>query len=254
MQALTDDFKAEYPGVVVYGKGDRAHELRVSDHNEDDTPGVRAAQSDADSDPEHRAIDVMLGPAFSASQAQARIDQILSDARLRARLWYINFQNWQWSRSNGWVRRDNSRDPHPTHVHFSGWVTDDENGAPWFRTGGVTDVFCMKDDNGVFPSKGPNVGLLQRKIVYLGGSVGPKGVDLDYGGDTARGLASLIGGTGEVYGDEEAFALDLLVAAKAGSGKSGGLVPHVHIVPGASVSITGSGTTASVTSGAAVAS
>src|ERR1051326_5441753 len=38
--------------------GDPAHQAEVSGHNPDDTPGVRAERSDADSKPEVRAADV----------------------------------------------------------------------------------------------------------------------------------------------------------------------------------------------------
>lgn len=113
MQALTNDIKSEHPGVVIYGIGDAAHKRRTSDHNEDDTPGSKAAQSDPDNRPEHRAIDVMLGPAMSRAQMYVIINRILNDPRLRARLWYINFENYKWSRSNGWIRSNNSNDPHP---------------------------------------------------------------------------------------------------------------------------------------------
>ena len=131
MQALTNDVRREYPGVVIYGKGDDAHALRISDHNEDDTVGSKAAQADPDTDPEHRAIDVMLGPAFTVAQAWILINTILSNPVLRKRLLYINFLNFQWRRSNGWLRSDNSHDPHPTHIHFSGDVLDDANSASW---------------------------------------------------------------------------------------------------------------------------
>lgn len=131
MQALTRDVEAVYPGVVIYGKGDPAHQLRLSDHNEDDTAGSRPAQSDADSNPEHRAIDVMAGPKMSLAQCQELVDNIVADPAARARLRYINFGNRQWHRRNNWEPVDNSDDPHPGHVHFSGDQADDENPAPW---------------------------------------------------------------------------------------------------------------------------
>lgn len=133
MQALTNDYTSRYPGVTVYGIGDQAHQLHPSDHNEDDTPGSKAAQSDSDNKPEHRAIDVMLGPAFNRDQAYQTIGEVLADPDDLARLAYINFENYQWARSNGWVRHDNSDDPHPDHIHFSGWAPEDDNGAPFLE-------------------------------------------------------------------------------------------------------------------------
>ena len=131
MQALTNDVKARYPGVVIYGIGDDAHKLRYSDHNEDDTPGSLASQSDADSVQEHRAIDVMLGSNFSKSDADLLVKNILSDPKARARLVYIIFYGHIWRKSNGWVMEVHSEDPHNDHVHFSGWAGDDENTAHW---------------------------------------------------------------------------------------------------------------------------
>ena len=131
MQALTDDYRRNYPGVVIFGVGDDAHKLRLSDHNEDDTTGSRAAQSDPDTTPEHRAIDVMLGPALNRTQALASIDEILANPRNRLRLRYINFENTQWHVGNDFEPEDNSNDPHPTHVHHSGLASMDDDATPW---------------------------------------------------------------------------------------------------------------------------
>lgn len=144
MQALSDAIKRRHPGVVVYGIGDDAHKLTVSDHNEDDTAGVRAAQSDADSNPEHRAIDVMLGAAFTRAQAYALIADLLADPTARARLFYIIFDGWIWSRSTGWVRHEFDGDPHHDHPHISGWAADDENSAGWPAVDG--DDMSIKTD------------------------------------------------------------------------------------------------------------
>ena len=132
MQALTIDVRRRYPNVVVYGVGDDDHKTRLSDHNEDDTPGSMAAQSDADSIPEHRAIDVMVGSNFSMSDAQLLVDNLLSDPAARTRLVYLIFNGKIWSRKNNWVVRDyDGEDPHRNHVHISGWAPDDENDSPW---------------------------------------------------------------------------------------------------------------------------
>lgn len=75
--------------------------------------------------------------------------------------------------------------------------------TPAAPAGGGTDMFCMQDDNGPFPSKGPAVMAMQRMVQLAGGDIGPSGVDGDYGPATAAGLASVIGGNGTVYGDAE---------------------------------------------------
>lgn len=210
LATLSAELKARYPGVTIYGIGDDAHRLRTSDHNEDDTSGSRAAQSDSDSRPEHRAIDVMLGSSFNRAQAYAVINEILGSARLRARLWYINFENYQWSRSNGWVRRDNSDDPHPTHVHFSALAADDENAAGWLAGQGEEVLKATRGmgQNGAPPHD--NVLYLQRLMnVLIEGdprlAEHPLGVDGNYGGQTAYWVSVLLtGGAGDVV-DGKAF-------------------------------------------------
>lgn len=132
MQSLTNDYKAAFPGVTVWGKGDLAHQDHPSDHNEDDTAGSKPAQTDADTTAEHRAIDIPLGPAFNREQALATINKILANPLNRKRLRYINFENTQWHRNNNFEPHDNSDDPHPTHVHHSGQAEYDEDGSPWF--------------------------------------------------------------------------------------------------------------------------
>lgn len=131
MQSLTAAIKRRWPGVVVYGIGDHAHQLAPSDHNEDDTPGSHPAQSDTDRNPEHRAIDVMLGPAFSRADGYALVNALVGDAASRKRLFYIIFDSWLWSRSYGWVKQRFSGDPHRDHPHISGWAANDEDSSGW---------------------------------------------------------------------------------------------------------------------------
>ena len=132
MQVLTDDIKADKPGVVIYGIGDEAHKLRISDHNEDDTPGSRAEQSDSDNVPEHRAIDAMLGPAFSKTDADQLVARMLADHAALLRLHYIIWHGFIYMISGTtYSKQDHSSDPHNDHVHFSGLASDDENTAHW---------------------------------------------------------------------------------------------------------------------------
>ena len=71
MQVLTNQIKARRPGVTIWGVGDDAHKTQTSGHNEDDTPGVRAEDQDADNIREHRALDVKIDQYFSAADAAA---------------------------------------------------------------------------------------------------------------------------------------------------------------------------------------
>jgi hypothetical protein len=104
MQVLTDDVKQRHPGVVIYGIGDDAHKKRRSGHNEDDTPGSLPEREDADNKPEHRAIDIMIGPKFTKTQAKKPFDG----------------------------------DDHSNHVHASGDPDDDENTAHWLTSSPTT--------------------------------------------------------------------------------------------------------------------
>lgn len=151
MQALTGDIRAEYPGVVIYGKGDDEHQLRTSDHNEDDTAGSRPAQSDADSNPEHRAIDVMIGPAMTVAQLQGLVERVVAAEVVRERqggkprLFYVIFNGWIWSRSNNWVKQPKTDNPHRDHAHFSGWAAGDEIAERWPAVSREDDMLDPND-------------------------------------------------------------------------------------------------------------
>lgn len=130
MQALTNDVKQRFPGVVVYGVGDEAHKLSPSDHNEDDTKGSRPEQTDSDSVPEHRAIDIMVTGDFTEAEAEALVARMVADAPTQKRLNYIIWEDKIWSRSSGWSLQPHYGEYH-SHVHVSGWAPDDENSASW---------------------------------------------------------------------------------------------------------------------------
>jgi hypothetical protein len=139
MQSLTDDSEERHPGIVIYGKGDKAHEATSSNHNEDDTPGVRTPQTDSDSIREHRAIDLMIGPAFTKAQADQYVEDLLSDPKARQRLVEIIWNRHIWTKARDWVQRDYSgKDPHTNHVHVGGDADDDANASSWptIRNGG----------------------------------------------------------------------------------------------------------------------
>ena len=257
MQSLTNDIKARHPGVTIYGIGDAAHKTRASDHNEDDTAGSKPAQSDADSVPEHRAIDIMLGPELSRNELLLIIDEILADPHDRDRLVYINFENTQWSASSDWTPHDNSDDPHPTHAHVSGKASKDEDGSPWL-SGAGGEMQARKGDTS------DDTLILQQKMLFVRSDAAtvdpahPLVADGKYGPNTAWWVSIILtGGAGDYVSPAWFDRLNDMVTDKkiaSQSGGPGGLVPHVHSIPGASVSITGSGTTTGVTSGDAVAS
>src|SRR4026207_1337896 len=138
IQSLTNDMKVRWPGMTIYGVGDDDHRLHASDHNEDDTPGSRAEQSDTDSVPEHRAIDCMVTAGFTKSEAAAFVYRLVADAPSQRRLNYVLWQDSIWSRNSGWNRQPYDGEFH-SHVHVSGLASDDENTANWpivFASGG----------------------------------------------------------------------------------------------------------------------
>lgn len=132
MQALTVDVLYVWPGSTVWGIGDPDHQDRPSDHNEDDTPGSRPAQTDADNRPEHRALDIKPAGATAAVRHERSVDLVraLIDPVSARRLRYVIYEKSIWSRSNGWRAAWYSGDFH-NHVHVSGDAADDENTAEW---------------------------------------------------------------------------------------------------------------------------
>lgn len=132
MQLLTDEVKTRHPGATIYGIGDDAHKTRISDHNEDDTPGVRAEQSDADNIPEHRAIDIMFSAGFNHAAAIDLIDDLRGNEHNRTRMQYIIFDRSIYRRTNDYKQEDyDGDDPHDTHVHVSGRAAFDDDLTPW---------------------------------------------------------------------------------------------------------------------------
>lgn len=144
MQKLTDQIKDKHNGIVIYGIGDATHKLRISDHNEDDTAGVRAAQSDADNIPEHRAIDVMIGDHFSRADAENLVKDLTTVDANQDRLKYVIFDSKIYSANDGWGADDyDGEDQHEGHVHVSGLASNDADTSPWVLSSpGVGD-----DDN-----------------------------------------------------------------------------------------------------------
>lgn len=130
MTALTNEILRWWPGTTVWGKGDAAHQSSTSDHNEDDTPGSKPEQTDTDNMPEHRALDVPpLGPMTMAILGVIAFRLINRPANAR-RLRYVILGQTIWRKRNGWKAEVYIGDYHD-HLHVSGDVADDENGAPY---------------------------------------------------------------------------------------------------------------------------
>ncbi len=120
-----------WPGMTIFWIGDYQHTQEISGHNPDDTPGVQAEQTDADNDPEVRALDFMIGPKFTASDAQALTHALVTGVD-RNRLYYVIYNHLIYKRSNNYEPTAYTGiDPHTDHVHASGRAVDDDNSANW---------------------------------------------------------------------------------------------------------------------------
>lgn len=208
MQSLTNDIEARYPGVTIWGKGDAAHQTHPSDHNEDDTPGSKSAQTDSDTKPEHRAIDVNIdGVTFTHADAEAVIDEVISKPENRARLTYINYKDEQWNEREGW--HDNSDDPHPTHIHFSSKASSDEDGRPWLTGGSEMELIATYGMGTKGAPASNNTKFLQRLMNELIADDDPRlvehplTIDGGYGNNTKWWVSVLLTG-----GDKEAETVD----------------------------------------------
>jgi len=162
MQALTNDLKNRYPGIIIYGIGDASHRLETSDHNEDDTAGVRTDQTDADTVPEHRAIDAMLSGTFTHDEADHLVAKMVSDPATRDRLYYVIWNHHIWRRKGNWVQESyTGSNPHTDHVHVDGYAPNDEDSSGW-------PVVYVATGSGPTPSTPPPVFVELKR-----GSIGP---------------------------------------------------------------------------------
>lgn len=137
-------FNAAFParGKVSDGTiGDLEHATGTSGHNPDDTAGVKAERTDADTKPEVRAADVTSVLRHPTVKMYDVVQRILATPADRNRLIYIICDGWTWRAANGWKREVyEGANKHFKHGHFSGNPSSDENGAPWtsvlsFRAG-----------------------------------------------------------------------------------------------------------------------
>lgn len=129
MDALRRSALTVWPGMTIYWIGDPAHQTGVSGHNPDDTPGVQAELTDADNDPEVRSLDFMIGPQFTAADAQRLVTALITGVD-RQRLFYVIYRSTIYSRTS-FSAQPYSGASHNDHVHVSGYVTDDANGSDW---------------------------------------------------------------------------------------------------------------------------
>lgn len=100
--------------------GDRAHQDRVSDHNDDEVG--RVPIRDADNKHEVHALDLDVNLRTPGLTMEAIVQHIVGRCRTgtERRLRYVIYDRRIWEASNGWRQRAYSGDnPHDQHAHFS---------------------------------------------------------------------------------------------------------------------------------------
>jgi len=130
MDALRRNALTVWPGMTIYWIGDLAHQGSVSGHNPDDYTGVRAEMLDADTDPEVRALDFMIGPQFTTQNGWDLVNALVKNED-RVRLYYVIYRSTIWRRATGFKAESYGGSNHNDHVHVSGHASDDENGSDW---------------------------------------------------------------------------------------------------------------------------
>jgi hypothetical protein len=105
-------------------KGDKAHQQESSDHNPDDTKGVKTPFTDPDTIPEVHALDADSTGPWLPGWSMARIVAIVVGRHHSGAmdvLQNVLYDGKTWSRSWGWTSRPipASSDQHTGHAHFS---------------------------------------------------------------------------------------------------------------------------------------
>lgn len=136
---LRDEFNRLSPGRDKASDGsigDVAHQHEASDHDPDDTPGLRTPYTDADNIPEVHAIDVD-DDLRKAGWSMDRCLQIIIGRHRGGqddRLQNIIYNRRIWSRSWGWTARAyTGASAHTEHAHFSARYTtaQEADTRPW---------------------------------------------------------------------------------------------------------------------------
>ena len=150
IDALRRNALTIWPGMTVFWIGDLSHQGSVSGHNPDDYTGVRAEMLDDDTDPEVRALDFMIGPKFTTQDGWDLVNALVKGVD-KHRLYYVIYRSTIWRRATGFTAEGYGGDNHNDHVHVSGHVSDDANGADWrsvLALGGGLDMALRDDPDG----------------------------------------------------------------------------------------------------------
>lgn len=103
--------------------GDKAHQQESSDHNPDDTPGVKTPFTDPDKIPEVHALDADNSGPWLPGWNMGRIVAIVvgrHHSGVMDVLQNVIYMGTIWSRTWGWTSRPyDGADQHTGHAHFS---------------------------------------------------------------------------------------------------------------------------------------
>lgn len=141
MDALRRNALTIWPGMTIFWIGDLAHQGSVSGHNPDDYTGVRAEMLDADTDPEVRALDFMIGSNFTIQDGRDLVTALTKGVD-KQRLYYVIYRSTIYRRATGFQAEGYGGDNHNDHVHVSGFNADDANGSDW------QSVLALGDEEG----------------------------------------------------------------------------------------------------------
>lgn len=134
--------------------GNEEHQQESSDHNPDDTPGVRTPYTDADRVAEVHAIDIDATGPWPPGKDLDWIVETIRGRHLRGfddRLQNVIYRKRIASKSWGWTWHDyTGADPHTGHAHFSAvyTTTQEADARPWGVLAGARRLLRMEDLDG----------------------------------------------------------------------------------------------------------
>lgn len=183
LAVLITETKTKFPGIVIGTIAD-AHHTPPSDHIPEKNPPHYVD-----------AADFMLGPHFTAADAESLIKKLQSDKRTK----YIIFRKQIWKPSTGW-RKYSGSDPHTSHIHLSVLDLSHTDTQPWQIVQREVTVALIQ---GEIPSlhiddRDPILGVhyVTRAQILLNYLVAGEDLKTDgwYGKKTAQKVAKLNGG------------------------------------------------------------
>lgn len=175
--------------------GNLAHQLEVSDHNDDETGNVPI--HDADHVHEVHAIDVDTDLRESDLTMEKVVQFLLGRCRSGAerRLRYIIYNRRIWSASSGWVQKAyTGASAHIEHAHFScSYDTDKEASTASWHLEDIPVALTSADKSWLSAEIGKQLDLVPVPGALLSVQIGDKANPVRTVGDVLRDMAKLRG-------------------------------------------------------------